>query len=65
MTTKVRKNESIDRALKRFKRQVNESGVLNEYRSRTEYIKPSVRKREKLKKAKFEQKLRTRRDKNY
>lgn len=63
LTTIVKKNESIERALKRFKRQVNESNVLNEYRSRTEYVKPSVKKREKLKKAKFEQKLRNRRDK--
>lgn len=32
---------SIDMMLKIFKRKVKESGILEEYRRRTEYIKPS------------------------
>lgn len=42
---KVRNNEDIDRALKRFRRQVNRSRVLREYRQNMAYIKPSEEKR--------------------
>lgn len=48
---KVRNNESIDRALKRFRRQVNRSRVLREYRQNMAYIKPSEEKRLKRKQA--------------
>ncbi|MFO8233026.1 30S ribosomal protein S21 [Longimonas halophila] len=48
---KVRNNESIDRALKRFRRQVNRSRVLREYRQNMSYLKPSEEKRLKEKKA--------------
>lgn len=42
---KVRNNEDIDRALKRFRRQVNRSRVLQEYRQNMTYMKPSEEKR--------------------
>jgi ribosomal protein S21 len=48
---KVRNNESIDRALKRFRRQVNRSRILREYRQNMAYMKPSEEKRLKKKKA--------------
>ena len=38
-------NENIDRALKRFKKKYERSGVLREFKKRTAYIKPSVEKR--------------------
>ncbi|CAK8054025.1 30S ribosomal protein S21 [Eupransor demetentiae] len=38
----VRKNESLDDALRRFKRGVSKDGTLQEYRKREFYIKPSV-----------------------
>jgi small subunit ribosomal protein S21 len=38
---KVRDNENIDRALRRFKRTVNRSRVLRDYRDNMEYTKPS------------------------
>lgn len=41
----VQSNESIDRALKRFKKKYERSGVLREYKKRTAYMKPSVEKR--------------------
>ena len=47
----VRNNEDIDRALKRFRREVNRSRVLQEYRQNMAYIKPSEEKRLKKKKA--------------
>ncbi len=41
----VGENESIDKALKRFKKKYERSGVLKEFKKRTAYIKPSVQKR--------------------
>jgi small subunit ribosomal protein S21 len=42
---KVRDRESIDRALKRFRRTVNRSRVLREYRQNMAYTKPSEERR--------------------
>lgn len=44
---RVRENESLDSALKRFKRQCAKAGVLAEARKREHYEKPSVRKKKK------------------
>ncbi len=46
----VSENENIDKALKRFKKKYERSGVLKEYKKRNFYTKPSVEKRmEKIK----------------
>lgn len=45
--TKVRKNESIDAALRRFKRTIAKDGVLAEARKRKHYEKPSVKRKKK------------------
>lgn len=42
---RVGENESLDNALKRFKRQCANSGVLKEVRKREHYEKPSVRRK--------------------
>lgn len=42
---KVKENESLDKAIQRFKRQC--AGVLKEVRDRKRYKKPSIKKREK------------------
>ncbi|MGI6704460.1 MAG: 30S ribosomal protein S21 [Clostridia bacterium] len=44
---KVRVNESLESALKRFKRECAKSGVLAEVRKREHYEKPSVRRKKK------------------
>lgn len=41
----VSENENIDRALKRFKKKYERSGVLKEYKKRTYFVKPSIEKR--------------------
>ncbi|PCJ81585.1 MAG: 30S ribosomal protein S21 [Flavobacteriales bacterium] len=41
----VKEGDNIDRALKRFKKKYERTGVLKELRERKQYIKPSVRKR--------------------
>lgn len=48
---KVGENESLDNALKRFKRQCATSGVLKEVRKREHYEKPSVRRKKKSEEA--------------
>jgi len=44
---RVRDNESLESALKRFKRQCARSGVLAEVRKREHYEKPSVKRKKK------------------
>jgi small subunit ribosomal protein S21 len=43
----VKEGENIDRALKKFKRKFEKTGVIRELRSRQAYVKPSVRRRDK------------------
>ncbi len=45
--TVVRKNESLDDALRRFKRSVTKAGTLQEARKREHYEKPSVKRKRK------------------
>ena len=44
---RVKENESLDSALRRFKRQCAKSGVLSELRKREHYEKPSVKRKKK------------------
>jgi small subunit ribosomal protein S21 len=53
----VKEGENIDRALKRFKRKFERTGVLKEIRNRQAYSKPSVEKREEMIKAKYVEQL--------
>jgi len=43
----VKPNESLDSALRRFKKQIQEAGVLKEARRHEHYEKPSVRRKKK------------------
>lgn len=53
----LKEGENIERALKKFKRKFEKTGVIRELRSRQAFIKPSVRRREEIKKAKYVQKM--------
>ena len=53
----VKDNESVDRALKRFKKKFERTGVLKELRARTFFEKPSVAKRKQKDRAKYKQSL--------
>ena len=44
---RVKENETLESALKRFKRQCARSGVLAEVRKREHYEKPSVKRKKK------------------
>ncbi len=51
----VKDGESIDRALKKYKRKFDKTGVVKKLRSRQQYIKPSVSNRQAKVKAAFKQ----------
>ena len=53
----VKEGENIERALKKFKRKFEKTGVIRELRSRKTFEKPSVKKREMINKAIYVQKL--------
>lgn len=44
---RVKENETLDSALRRFKRSIARSGVLSEVKKREQYDKPSVKKKKK------------------
>ena len=44
---RVRENEPIDGAIRRFKKQCEKAGILKELRKREHYEKPSVRRKKK------------------
>ena len=52
----IKENESIDKALKRFKKKFEKTGVLKELRERTSFTKPSVRRRSQVIRAAYKQK---------
>ena len=43
----VRDNETFEETLRKFKRQVNKSGILTEAKRKENYLKPSLRRKEK------------------
>ena len=53
----LKEGENIERALKKFKRKFEKTGVVKELRERQAFTKPSVRKRELLKKAIYIQQM--------
>ena len=54
----VKEGENIERALKKFKRKLEKTGVVKELRTRQQFNKPSVLKRLKMEHAIYVQKLR-------
>lgn len=58
--TVVRENESLDDALRRFKRQVSRTGTLAESRKREFYVKPGLKRKMKSEAARKNQKKRRR-----
>lgn len=50
---RVKKGESVDKALRRLKKKLDREGILREARARRSYEKPSVRRRRKAKEPKL------------
>lgn len=53
----AREAESIDKALKTYKKKFEKSGVLRELRNRQSFTKPSVKRRSVILKAAYKQQL--------
>ncbi len=53
----VKDNESIERALKKYKRKYQRAGVMKELRRRKHFTKPSVKRRNEMLKAVYKQKM--------
>lgn len=53
----VKEGETIDKALKKFKKKFEKTGVVKELRERQKFTKPSVRRREVIIRAKYRQTL--------
>lgn len=58
LVVQIKEGENIERALKRFKRKFERTGVVKELRSRQAFEKPSVANRKKMMKAIYVQHLR-------
>ena len=54
----VKEGENIERALKKFKRKFERTGIVKELRARQQFDKPSVLKRLKMERAIYVQQLR-------
>jgi small subunit ribosomal protein S21 len=52
----IKENEPIERALKRFKKKLEKTGTIKEYRSRQYFTKPSIERREEIGKAIYKEK---------
>lgn len=48
---KVGENESLDSALKRFKRKCQRDGIIGDLRKKEAYLKPSVKRKKKAEQA--------------
>jgi small subunit ribosomal protein S21 len=59
---KVKDNESIDRAINRFKKMITRSRVMVDFKERQQYRKPSEIKREDMKKSVRDERRRQRDD---
>jgi len=57
---KVKENEELDHALRRFKKECQKSGIISEIRRHEFYEKPSVRRKKKILAAQRKQKKRGR-----
>ena len=58
----VKEGENIERALKKYKRKFEKTGVIKELRERQKYTKPSIKNREARLKAIYIQQLRNAED---
>lgn len=53
----VKEGDTIEKALKKYKKKYEKTGVVKELRERQKFTKPSVRRREQIIKAVYRQKL--------
>jgi small subunit ribosomal protein S21 len=54
----IREGENIDKALKRYKRKFNNTGLMRQLRGRREFTKPSIKRRHEVIKAAYREQIR-------
>ncbi len=57
LIVQVKEGEALEKALKKFKKKFEKTGVVKELRERQKFTKPSVKRREGVIKAVYKQKL--------
>ena len=57
LIVQVKEGDTIEKALKKFKKKFEKTGVVKQLRARKQFIKPSIRRREEIIKAIYKQKL--------
>jgi small subunit ribosomal protein S21 len=57
LIVQVKEGDTIEKALKKFKKKFEKTGVVKQLRARQKFTKPSVRRREEIIKAVYKQKL--------
>jgi len=53
----VKEGENIERALKKFKRKFEKTGTVRELRERQAFMKPSIKRRQEIIRAKYVQQI--------
>lgn len=53
----IKEGENIDRALKKYKKKYERTGILRELRDRQEFTKPSITRRQEVLKAAYKEKM--------
>ena len=61
----VQEDESIERALKRFKRQVQREAIMKDYKNSSVYLKPGEKRRRKEAQARKRMRRRMRRERRF
>ncbi|MDP2388127.1 MAG: 30S ribosomal protein S21 [Bacteroidota bacterium] len=57
LIVQVKEGESLEKALKKFKKKFEKTGVVKELRERQKFTKPSIQRREEIINAVYKQKL--------
>lgn len=53
----ARESESLDKALKKYKKKFEKAGIVKELRSRQGYTKPSIERRSEIKRAVYREQM--------
>lgn len=55
----LKETDTVDKALKKYKKKFEKTGVMRELRDRQQYTKPSIKRRKEMIKAKYKQQQQT------
>ena len=57
LIVQIKEGDTVEKALKKYKKKFEKTGVVKQLRARKQFTKPSVRRREEIIKAVYKQKL--------